>query len=156
MRIDIDVEYDDDEAQNKIDAIQRRGRNFKPPLEEIRDELQKAWTGNYLAHGLAVGGWKPLDAEYASWKAVHYPGAPPLIQTGELFKAISTLRGVEVDIDRHKAEFSLSNIRVAKFHQYGTEHMAKREIIFEPAGANKRWGRMMREYLKDGGDGDLF
>jgi|TARA_Y100000310_G_scaffold80565_1_gene77215 hypothetical protein len=156
MRIDIDVHYDDDEAQDRLDDIQRRGKNFKPPLEEIRDELQKAWTGNFMSNGLAVGGWKPLDAEYASWKAAHYPGAPPLIQTGELFKAISTLRGVEVDIDRHKAEFSLKNIRVAKFHQYGTEHMAKREIIFEPAGADKRWGRMMREYLKGDDDGDAF
>ena len=54
------------------------------------------------------------------------------------------------------SKISLNNIRVAKFHQYGTEHMAKREIIFEPAGANKRWGRMIREYLEDGGDGDLF
>ena len=61
MHIDIDVDYDDDEAQNKLDAIKRRGKNFKDPLEEIRDELQKAWTGNFMSNGLAVGGWKPLD-----------------------------------------------------------------------------------------------
>ena len=149
-RLDIDVDFDADEAHDKMDRIKKRGRNFKPVMEAIRAELRKAWTANFTSNGLAVGGWAPLDAEYASWKAAHFPGATPLIQTGNLFKSIASLRGVEVDLDRHGARFSLADIRVAKFHQYGTTRMPKREIVFEPAGARGRWAEWMKDYIQEG------
>jgi phage gpG-like protein len=146
-RIDVSVDFDDDSYKDKLDGMQRRGRDFSPVMEDIRDELQKAWTANFTANGLAVGGWKPLDAKYGAWKAVHFPGAPPLVQTGHLFQAIASLRGNSVEINRDGARFNLPNISYAKFHQYGTTKMPKREIMFEPEGANRRWAGMMQEHV---------
>ena len=146
-RIQVTVDFDDDSYKDKLDGMQRRGRNFKPVMEDIRDELQLAWTANFTANGLAVGGWAPLDAKYGAWKAVHFPGAPPLVQTGHLFQAIASLRGNEVEINRDGARFNLPNIRYAKFHQYGTSKMPKREIIFEPRGQQRRWTHMMQQHV---------
>lgn len=146
-RIRITVDFDDDSYKDTLDGMQKRARNFKPVMEDIRDELRLTWTKNFTANGLAVGGWKPLDAEYGAWKAVHFPGAPPLIQTGHLFQAIASLRGNMVEINRDGARFNLPDVRHAKFHQYGTTKMPKRELMFEPRGRQRPWTKMMKEHV---------
>lgn len=149
-RIRIFIDFESDDLKDAIDGWQRRSRNLKPVLYKMRTELKDAWVGNFTENGLRVGGWAPLDAEYASWKSAHYPGAPPLVQTGKMFRSLRSLRGVESTIDRHSAEFSLTNIRYAKFHQYGTTKMPKRELIFEPAGFEKRWEPRIVQYIVSG------
>ena len=151
-RIEVTVDFDDDSYKDRLDGMQRRGKDFSSVMEDIHDELRTAWTANFLA----VGVWKPLDAEYGAWKAVHFPGAPPLVQTGHLFQAIASLRGNEVEISRDGARFNLPNINYAKFHQYGTSKMPKREIIFEPRGAQRRWARMMQEHVLGERDDQRF
>ena len=52
-----------------------------------------------------------------------------------------------VEVNRDGARFNLPNIRYAKFHQYGTSKMPKREIIFEPRGQQRRWTHMMQQHV---------
>ena len=147
MRIRVDIKYDDDEAQDLVDDIKRRGRDFRPFFREVRKELQAAFSINFTTNGLEVGGWAPLDPGYAAWKSVHFPGAKPMIQTGELFRSLASLRGRNNEIDRHSARFGTNGIKYASFHQYGTSKMPKREIVFIPEGAEKEWSRMAVKYL---------
>lgn len=152
MRIDIDIKYDDDEAQENLDDMIDRGKDFRPVFRKIREELRSAFSANFLSNGLPVGGWRPLDPQYASWKAVNFPGAPPMVQTGELFRNLASLRGKSSDIDKRTARFGTSGIKYASFHQYGTSKMPKREIVFVPQGAEQRWSGWAADYIVNGAE----
>jgi len=149
-RIKINADFDNQGMHDEIDGMQRRARDFRPVFRKIREELRTAWSANYMSNGLAVGGWAPLDAEYAAWKATRFPGTPPMIQTGRLFRSISSINATNVEMDRKSVRFSLPDIRYAKFHEYGTTKMPKREMIFEPVGAAKQWAEWMAKHVNEG------
>lgn len=125
--IRIQVEYDPDAAQRLIKKVEDAATHLKPVFKKARTELAEIYTNHFLSNG--SGTWEPLDAEYGSWKASRYPGAPTLVQSGALFESVSKLEISE--INNMSARFG-TDAKVAKFHQYGTWSMPKREIIFEP------------------------
>ena len=149
IEITLDTEFDPSPLTDHIDNMQRRSRDVRTIFQRIRADLRKHWTENFTANGLPVGGWAPLDAEYGAWKSAHYPGAPPLVQTGQLFTSLSVLRGSPNDIGRRRATFG-TDIEHAKFHQMGTSKMPKRQIIYEPAEAQSRWGNWIADYIAHG------
>jgi phage gpG-like protein len=148
-----EVDWDDSEMKDYIGEMRDRADNFRPVFNQIKDYLEDTWESNFLANGLRVGGWKPLDAEYGAWKATRFPGAIPLVQTGELFRSIRNLRGRDVEIGDREASFG-TNIKYAKFHQYGTSKMPKRQIVFQPDDFQREWGEKTAKYIADG-DGGL-
>lgn len=148
-KIYIDVDWDPSEMRDQVTDMDDRSDEFKPIFRRMREYFENRWSGNILANGLDAGGWKPLDAEYAAWKSVHFPGTPPMIQTGELFRSLKQLRGKPNEIDKRRAEFG-TNIKYAKFHQYGTSKMPKREIIYEPVEFRRDWGDKIAKYIVDG------
>lgn len=113
-------------------------------LEEQKD-LSDIYTKHFLSNG--NGKWAPLDAEYGAWKSVHFPGAPTLVRSGGLFKSIETFSISE--INRQSARFG-TDAPVAKFHQYGTWSMPKREIIFEPPMFAKKLAKDAEHYIAEG------
>ena len=147
--IRFDTDFDEEELTDKLDDMMRRARDFRPVFEKIRDDLEELWSNNFLTNGLPSGGWAPLDPGYASWKSTHFPGMPPMIRTGRLFSSLGNLRGAPNEIDRTKATFG-TNVKYAKFHQYGTTRMPKREIIFTPDVMRKKWADYARDYVRDG------
>lgn len=146
MTLEITTEFDYGELEDDLDDIENKAENFAPVFERIREDLQEHWAGNFTQNGLPVGGWAPLDAGYASWKAVHFPGATPMIQTGQLFKSLSELRGAPNDIGKRTARFG-TNIEIAKFHQMGTTKMPKRQLVYEPAEAHVKWSHWIKNHL---------
>jgi len=125
-----------------------RGKDFAPVLEWAKKDLQKSFATNFASNGLLVGGWAPLDPEYAGWKQVRFPGAPTLVQTGELFRSLTTdnfsgsIKPNEIIIG--------TNLRYAKFHQYGTSKMPKREIVFEPKGFARELAKRAAQWVVKG------
>lgn len=148
-RLLIDVDWDPSEMRDEVTDMDGRTNNFRPVFREMRKYFERNWAENFLANGLRVGGWAPLDAEYAAWKSANAPGAPPMIRTGTLFASIATLRGAPNEIDNKQATFG-TNIKYAKFHQYGTSKMPKREFIYEPENFRREWGEKVAEYIRDG------
>lgn len=149
VQIEFDTKFNTQPLKREINGMERRSKDFTPVFERIRDDLEQHWAGNFTSQGLPVGGWAPLDAEYASWKSVRYPGAPPMVQTGKLFNSLSSLRGNPNEIHPMRAVFG-TDIEWAKFHQMGTNKMAKRQIVFEPVEAGVRWGDWAAEYMAEG------
>ncbi len=153
MEITFLVKYDDDDARNHLNEIERRLGDFRPLFLKIQKDLEASWSANFATLGLSSGSpWKPLDPQYGSWKAVHFPGAPPMIKTGKLFSSLSDLRGKANDIERMHARFG-TDIEYAKFHQYGTTRMPKRQIVFVEQGAESRWADNAAHYVVDGIEG---
>ncbi len=151
MELEITAEFNPDDLEDELDDIKNRSRNFTPLFSRIEEDLRWHWAGNFTSNGLPVGGWAPLDPEYAAWKATHFPGST-MIRSGKLFKSLSEHHGSVNDIGRHEARFG-TKIEYAKFHQMGTTKMPKRQLVYEPAEASLRWGEWAKDHLKGTGDG---
>jgi phage gpG-like protein len=129
--IRLSITCDADDAIKKLDGMIARSQDFRPVLRWAKQELEKSNAANFTSSGLPVGGWSPLKPRYAAWKATNFPGSSILVQTGKLFRSLSNLNGSPNYIGLSSAEFG-TNVEYAKFHQYGTTKMAKRQIVFEP------------------------
>lgn len=149
IRIQFDTAFNEEALTDPLDDMYRRSKDLRPVFEKIRDDLEDLWSNNFMTNGLPSGGWKPLDPKYAAWKSAHFPGMPPMIRSGRLFSSLGNLRGNPNKIDRTRAEFGTS-VKYAKFHQYGTTRMPKREIIFAPDVMRKKWRGYVKEYIVDG------
>lgn len=147
------IKCDNRRALLRLEKMKEAATDFKPVFRWAQQELAKSYKANFTSNGLPVGGWSPLKPEYASWKARNFPGAPTLVQTGKLFKDISTMRGPNTKIRKKSAVFSTSGIEYASFHQYGTSKMAKRLIIFEPPLFAQKLANEAKDHITDAANG---
>lgn len=138
----------DERAIARFEGMALRMSDFAPVLEWAKVTLTAAWRSNFASNGLLVGGWAPLDPEYFAWKTVRFPGAPTLVQTGRLFRSVGTDNAV-MSVRKNEAVIG-TNLRYAKFHQYGTTKMPKREIIFEPKGFADSLGKRALRWVSKG------
>ena len=146
MSLSMNISCNADNAIRRMDQMIRRSQDFRPVFAWAKGYLKRANALNFTTSGLMVGGWDPLDARYAAWKGLRYPGKPILQQSGALFKSLSDLNGPENYMGFKRAEFGTS-VEYAKFHQYGTSKMAKRQIVFEPPLFAKMLGMKAREHV---------
>lgn len=138
----------DEKAIARFEAMEFRLDNVMPVLEWAKKDLTQAWRTNFLSNGLLVGGWAPLDPDYFAWKKVRFPGAPTLVQTGRLFRSLGT-DNVAMNVRKDEAVIG-TNLRYAKFHQYGTSKMPKRKVVFEPKGFADEFGRKVLQWVTKG------
>jgi phage gpG-like protein len=118
-------------------------------LVKAKQEVRMANAANFTSNGLLVGGWRPLDAQYASWKMTRFPGMPPMIRTGKLFASLSGANG-SIDTMTNTSFSTGTSVEYAKFHQYGTENMPARKIIFVPRDFDRELNKKVTQYLKHG------
>ena len=147
FKIRIDIDFDDGGAQDYLEDVKDRMKNLRPIWPKLNASLKDYMIENFTAQGLPQGGWKPLDAEYASWKSKKYPGAPMLVQSGSLFQRIQ--RGPKLDGGARQASFTFTG-RITKFHQYGTERMPARPILFAPDRWIDEAASAVGEYIVEG------
>ena len=129
IRVKIDCDADD--AIEYLDGMIARSQDFGVVFQWAKRYLARANAENFATSGLPVGGWSPLAARYSAWKATRFPGMPIMQQTGKLFRDLTSLNGSPNEINATSATFG-TRIEYAKFHQYGTTRMPKRQIVFEP------------------------
>lgn len=148
LDIEIKIEIENlDEVKNDLQNIKKRMKDLRPIWPKANQSLKKYMIENFTAQGLPSGGWRPLDAQYGSWKAANFPGAPLLVRTGGLFSQI--MRGPDLDGNLKSASFAFSG-EIAKFHQYGTTKMPARKILFSPEIWEKEVSEMIQDYIIDG------
>jgi len=147
--ISLDIDMHASGAMRRLAAMKTRAQNFAPVFLQAQKELEAANAANFASAGGASGGWNPLDPGYAAWKATRYPGAPIMVQTGRLFRSLVNLSGPPSFIRGTEAQFGTS-VRYAKFHEYGTRHMPRREIVFQPPLFARRLAKKAAEYMADG------
>ena len=151
VRVDIEVRIE--KVQNLIADIQDRITDAKPVFRWAHQVLKKTFAENFTSQGLPVGGWSPLDAEYASWKARELPGRPTLVRSGELFKSLSELSDPSVNqINKLSATFG-TGVKYAPFHQTGTPNMPKRQILFIPQSFISEFAEKLANYIVEGNEG---
>ncbi len=145
----IKIKVDARAAIARMKAMERRSKDFRSVFRWAKKELERANAANFTQNGLPVGGWRPLDPQYASWKARRFPGAPTLVASGKLFRELRSLDGPANSIRLTSATFG-TDLEYAKFHQYGTSKMPKRKIIYEPNLFAERLAILAADYVSDG------
>lgn len=148
----ITMRCDNRRALKRLEQMDAAAKDFRIVFQWARAELAKANAANFSSSGLPVGGWSPLKAKYASWKSRNFPGTPIMVQSGSLRRDLTTLRGPANEINRTRARFGTS-IEYAKFHQYGTTRMAKRQIVFEPPLFAKQLAEQAKKHIVDAANG---
>jgi phage gpG-like protein len=136
----LQINIDTSEAQAYFRSMERKMLNYRPVFEVGRAVIAAANAENFTSAGLRVGGWAPLRPATVAWKAENGFPPSPLIRTGRLMESLTTLRGAPNEIRSHSATFG-TDVAYAKYHQYGTRHMARRPIAFAPEEAAGVLGR---------------
>ena len=136
----IEVDYDSAKAQERLALMRARSLSYVGVFVYAKGVLALSNAENFTSSGLPSGGWSPRRDRYA-W--------PIMRRTGNLFNSVSTLSGPENTISPQAASFG-TNVEYAKFHQYGTTKMAKRKILFEPAGFAKQVGDAAASHIVRG------
>lgn len=148
-RVSININGIED-VEEKLIAMQLRSTNFAPVFAKAKVELAAASASNFALGGLPSGGWAPLSPQYAAWKLVRFPGAPPLVRTGRLAASLSGGTADSVfSVTPTKMQIG-TRLEYAKFHQYGTAKMPKRKLVFEPAGFAKSVGSSSASWIAKG------
>jgi phage gpG-like protein len=147
MRIKIDVRADS--TLKHLREMEARSKNFRAVFMWAKRYLERANSANFAASGLPVGGWSPLDARYAAWKSVNFPGRPMMQQSGKLFNSLRNLDNPAMRINNTTAEFG-TIVEYAKFHQYGTNRMDKRKIVYEPVRFTQEFGEKAMKHIIEG------
>jgi phage gpG-like protein len=152
-RIRIDIEVRAEDVQQMVDDIMDRMTDMRPVFRWAQLQLRKSFAENFTSNGLEVGGWAPLSAEYASWKATRYPGVPPMVRSGKLFRSLAELSDPQVnEINKLSARFGTA-VPYAEFHQMGTSKMPKREVVFIPRLFLNDMAEKMANYIVEGNEG---
>jgi len=133
----------------KMEQMIERSRDFKPVFRWAKRELGLMNGANFAQGGLPVGGWAPLDPQYAEWKSRNFPGRPDMVLSKKLFNSLRNLNGPANRINDTTAEFG-THVEYAKFHQYGTNKMPKRQLVYEPAGFASQLALITGKYVVDG------
>lgn len=149
----IQIRIDAEAAIQRMKDMAERSKNFKVVFRWAKRELGLMNGQNFAQGGLPSGTpWSPLDPQYASWKAINFPGRPDMVASKKLFNSLRNLNGPANSIRLTRATFG-TDVEYAKFHQYGTSRMPKRQIVYEPAGFAERLALLTGRYIVSGGIG---
>lgn len=141
MGVQVEIDVDISEAFWKIRGIKEKMDDYRPVFHVAKEYLATANASNFATSGGQVGGWAP----YGSWSA--RAGQPvTMVRSGRLLESLTSLRDTPNEIGRQEATFG-TDLKYAKFHQYGTPNMPAREIVFEPVGFRKAMSAVTDAYL---------
>jgi phage gpG-like protein len=120
--------------------MQMRMADLMPVMREARRMLELANAENFDSHGLPSGGWAPRRSDY---------GWPIMRRTGALEESLVNLHGPPNIITPKGARFG-TEVDYAKFHQSGTRHMPKRQVMFEPTAFGHEVADAAGDYVARG------
>lgn len=143
-----------DEVKVSLSRFGERIKNFKPFwLDYVAPTLYRDIRRNFETQGSYVGGWRPLDPGYASWKAKHYPGKTILRRTDALFRSLSfdgSQAGAGGIFVADETTLVVgTSIPYAQYHQFGDK---ARRFLFLPKQARSIYGRLLHAFAIDQAD----
>ena len=139
----LDVSVDADEAKELLANMRLRLEGFQLVFEKARVELAAAFATNMASSGSLAGGWPPEKP--GLWSAAQ--GLPAVLhRTGALEASLSTLHGQPNDVGATRAVFG-TDLPYAKFHQWGTEDMPTRRLVFEPPGFARKFAEDVADHV---------
>lgn len=154
--VTIDAKWRGEGAQNRLGDMKDRAQNMRPVLNWAGNYLERAYSKNFTTMGtlsakaMLKGAWPPLDEEYASWKFERVPAAPPLVFTGRLFRSVASMSSSPKNVVSNMQATFVIDSPIAKFHQYGTQDMPARKILFVPRDFDRDINKKATQYIVNG------
>jgi hypothetical protein len=151
-----DVDFNGADAKDRLENMKDRAKNMRPVLNWAKNHLERAYSKNFTTMGslsakaMLKGSWPPLDEEYASWKFRNVPGAPPLVMTGKLFRSVANMASSPKNVISDMEGTFVIDSPIAKFHQYGTQDMPARKILFVPRDFDRDINKKVTKYVVEG------
>lgn len=119
--------------------------DMSPVMERIGDDVRQGVLAQFTTEGAAKGSpWAPLEPEYGRWKDAHYPGAPILVQTGQMRS--QALNPSALRTTRTSMRYEPGG-RVWRYHQSGTSRMPRRPLVVITPNDRRQWDRYWAEWL---------
>lgn len=158
-KIDVFIsDVDSRDARNRLSSMKDRLQNLRPVLKQASDKIERAWGENFTTMGalsakaMLKGGWAPLSPAYQKWKRVRFPMTADqiLVQTGSLRNMVTNASSNPgSDISDQSFELVVPG-KLAMWHQYGTENMPARPIVFVPRNFDRDIAKSIASYVKQG------
>lgn len=154
--VTIDAKWHGDGAKDRLKDMKDRAQNMRPVLHWAGNHLERAYSKNFTTMGalsakaMLKGAWPPLDEEYAAWKFERVPGAPPLVLTGKLFRSAASMSSSPKNVISDMQATFVIDSPIAKFHQYGTQDMPARKILFVPRDFDRDINKKATKYIVNG------
>jgi hypothetical protein len=151
-----DVDWQGKDAVDRLRNMRDRASDMGPVLRWGRNYLEKAYSKNFTTMGsmsakaMLKGAWPPLDDDYAFQKAERYPGAPPMMITGELFRSVANMASSPKNQMTEMEGTFVIDSPIARFHQYGTRDMPARKILFIPRDFDRDINKKTIQYIVEG------
>lgn len=151
-----DVDFHGEDAKDRLENMKDRAKKMSPVLHWAKNYLERAYSKNFTTMGslsakaMLKGAWPPLDEEYASWKFERVPGAPPLVLTGKLFRSVANMASSPKNVISDMEGTFVIDSPIAKFHQYGTQDMPARKILFVPRDFDRDINKKATKYIVEG------
>lgn len=87
MSIGAELELSDSRGVvGHLDPIALKASDFRPLFQRFQVAVYEHFNSWLDSEG--SGTWKPLDKDYAAWKAMHFPGTSILERNGDLFQSL--------------------------------------------------------------------
>jgi phage gpG-like protein len=143
-----EVAIDTAPAIRALDRVIADARQLRPVFEQVLEPaFYTKLAGQFDTEGRQdSGGWKPLNPDYARWKARRYPGKGILERTSAVRRSL-TARGAPGSVRRiSDREMVLgTSIEYAGFHQGGRN--PRPPIEWGPRD-DSAWGALVEGYYK--------
>jgi len=151
-----DTDFHGEDAKDRLGNMKDRAKSMRPVLNWAKGYLERAYSKNFTTMGalsaraMLKGAWPPLDDDYESCKFRNVPGAPPLVITGKLFRSVAGMgSSPKNSISDMEGTFVIDS-PIAKFHQYGTQDMPARPLLFVPKDFDRDINKKATQYIVQG------
>jgi phage virion morphogenesis protein len=129
----IEVTVEDQALQDYLSRLQRRMGNLKPVMRSIATELEtrvsKRFETQSDPNGQPWKAWEPATkAAYA--KSKKGAGTPLLNRYGSMLKSLNSIATADTARIGFGAVGSVAGDVYAVYHEFGTQHMARRGLLF--------------------------
>lgn len=117
-----------------LERLQRDLDSFEKVWPFITKAMERALAEHFGSEGsddTSHGQWAPLSPKYKAWKDAHYPGAPIMVRSGNLKKALTDSAAAHAyrASNAQSMVFGTEDLPYATYHQEGTDHMPARPPI---------------------------
>jgi len=141
--------YGDAQIDRTLDGFELRADDASPAWEVLADRFLDAERRQFASEGgYGSGGWAPLSAPYAAWKATAAPGAPILVFSGALRDKLT--EGPEIRVITPSRMVVGASDEVGGYHQSGTDKMPRRRPVEFPDDERTTWGRVVHRFIVTG------
>lgn len=127
----IEVTVEDKALQEYLTRLQRRMGNLKPVMKSIADELEAKVSNRFQTqrdpNGQPWKAWKPATA-------AAYPknGRKRLLDRyGDMLNSLNSVATADTARIGFGAVGSVAGDVYAVYHEFGTQHMARRGLLFD-------------------------